>query len=86
MTDRCDICGKLFIKKAENAKYCGERCRKIAKSRQDAAYQKTAKIKPPAAAKPKPAKPDPHKEIKAIVNAALAEGISYGMYVHKYGL
>lgn len=30
----CEICGKMFLPKAKNQKYCGKRCKKHAKSKQ----------------------------------------------------
>lgn len=88
---KCQMCGIEFEPKASNQKYCGDECRKKAKRAQDEAYQKAygAEIRATRAllkVQPPKAKPDPHRTLKDIVNAALAEGISYGAYVHKYGL
>jgi len=88
---KCPICGNKFEPKVGNQKYCGAACRKKAKRAQDEAYQQAygAEIRATREllkAQPPKAKADPHRTLKDIVNAALAEGISYGEYVRRHGL
>ena len=75
----CAICGKLFVAKNGNAKYCSKKCSDA--GAMENYYKKKASKE--QAAKKQRKKP---LSITEIAVAARKAGMSYGQYVAKMGL